>query len=493
MVAASAAPRAQVVPGRRDAEFLRTSRAFRNPFRRAAGSNVGLAPSGRGRTDVRRSRLQRCCETRAIAPATHTPLRTTARTRSAAAPGRPGAESLRSSCAFRNLFRRAAGSNVGLPTPGRGRTDVRRRRLQRCCGKHAMPPSIQTRLRMTTRAEDRQPPPFPLGDAVRRPAATQASSGRGRAPPPLARIRLRLRMLLTNEEPRPAPWQNARQRPSPPPARPACRSRVVGHRAKIWLATISTVVGVATGMFTLRDQVFPSEAGSAGAMSASAYEEHVGRLCDELNANDRLRAHEDSKLRIGLLGAKTTLDQRNLLLDAVRRTTARDGHTLASFTGLAAPKALASVRHDTQHGLEPQPRAGSRLCGPPRRRRHASRAPRRARPPLDAATVARRRRRSARGGPRTSGRGGVRPAPPKVTQVITLPCGHEPVNTAAAPSPNQRKNGANTPRPRSGRRGAHIVRRGAGNLGLGRNPPTGSARRGTYSANTPGRQAAVRG
>ena len=131
------------------------------------------------------------------------------------------------------------------------------------------------------------------------------------------------------------------------PARPAGPSRVAGHRAKIWLATISTVVGVATGMFSLRDQVFPSEAGSAGAMSTSAYEEHVGRICDEVNANDRLRAHEDSKLKVGLPRARTTIDQRNLLLDAARRTIARDGNALAAFTGLAAPKAVASVRHDT--------------------------------------------------------------------------------------------------------------------------------------------------
>ena len=138
-----------------------------------------------------------------------------------------------------------------------------------------------------------------------------------------------------------------RQPRSTDPPRPAGPSRVAGHRAKIWLATISTVVGVATGMFTLRDQVFPSEAGSAGAMSTPAYEEHVGRVCDEVNANDRLRAHEDSILRVGLPRAQTTIDQRNLLLDAARRTIARDGHALAAFTGLAAPDALAPVRHDT--------------------------------------------------------------------------------------------------------------------------------------------------
>ena len=54
MVAASAAPRALPVPDGRAAEFLRTSGAFRNALRRAARSNVGLPPSGRGRTDVRR-------------------------------------------------------------------------------------------------------------------------------------------------------------------------------------------------------------------------------------------------------------------------------------------------------------------------------------------------------------------------------------------------------------------------------------------------------
>jgi hypothetical protein len=139
-----------------------------------------------------------------------------------------------------------------------------------------------------------------------------------------------------------------RQHRSTDPARAAGPSGVVGHRAKIWLATISTVVGVATGMFTLRDQVFPSESGSADAMSTSAYAEHVGRVCDEANANDRLRAHEDAKLRAGLPRAETTIDQRNLLLDAARRTVARDGQALASFTGLAPPKALASVRRDTQ-------------------------------------------------------------------------------------------------------------------------------------------------
>ena len=41
------------------AESLRTSSAFHNTLRRGRGSNVGLSPSGRGRTDVRRRRLHK--------------------------------------------------------------------------------------------------------------------------------------------------------------------------------------------------------------------------------------------------------------------------------------------------------------------------------------------------------------------------------------------------------------------------------------------------
>jgi hypothetical protein len=303
-----------------------------------------------------------------------------------------------------------------------------------------------------------------------------------------------------------------RQHRSTDPARAAGPSGVVGHRAKIWLATISTVVGVATGMFTLRDQVFPSESGSAGAMSTSAYAEHVGRICDEVNANDRLRAHEDSNLRRRLPRARTTIDQRNVLLDAVRRTTAHDGHALAAFNGLEPPKALAPVRRDTQL-------AWNRNLA--RVRDYALRLDRAGtRPALLAAIdhlstlrplLAADGLRFASGLRRLGGAEcDLRPA--AVTATITLPAlhGDKPLNPATANTPGQREYsappaaarnpGSKGPRVRTG---VHVERRpapapaprsGAGvqdrHIDRGRQIRSSPRR---FRVNTPGSGATIRG
>jgi hypothetical protein len=123
---------------------------------------------------------------------------------------------------------------------------------------------------------------------------------------------------------------------------------VFRRHARIWLATLSTVVGVATGMFTLRDEVFPAEAGSASAVSVPVYQQQVGKVCDTVNDNDRVRAHQDGMVRIRLQRAQTTLVQRNALLDGVRRVGARSGHALASFSALAVPTPLAATSHEAE-------------------------------------------------------------------------------------------------------------------------------------------------
>src|SRR3954454_16754751 len=71
-----------------------------------------------------------------------------------------------------------------------------------------------------------------------------------------------------------------KRKQSRPPADSAQR---LTRSAKIWLTTVSTVVAIATGMFTLRDQVFPHAAGTATAESVVAYQQQVGRVCDEVN------------------------------------------------------------------------------------------------------------------------------------------------------------------------------------------------------------------
>src|SRR4051812_25204333 len=82
-------------------------------------------------------------------------------------------------------------------------------------------------------------------------------------------------------------------------------------RPTVWLATISTVVGVATGMFTLRDQVFPRESGTAAAVALPEYQAQVGRVCDELNDDDSRRARENRSVEATVEKAGTTLIQRN--------------------------------------------------------------------------------------------------------------------------------------------------------------------------------------
>ena len=98
-----------------------------------------------------------------------------------------------------------------------------------------------------------------------------------------------------------------------------CPSRVVGHRAKIWLATVSTVVGVATGMPRCATRCSPARRLGGGecprprtssTSAASATRSTPTTAC----GRTRTRSSEAA-----WSGAKTTLTQRNALLDPVRR------------------------------------------------------------------------------------------------------------------------------------------------------------------------------
>jgi hypothetical protein len=62
----------------------------------------------------------------------------------------------------------------------------------------------------------------------------------------------------------------------------AKRRNQVLFRPGVWLATLSTMVGVATGMFTLRDEIFPNESGRAEA-SVPDFQRSVGQICQDLN------------------------------------------------------------------------------------------------------------------------------------------------------------------------------------------------------------------
>ena len=214
------------------AHFARVSQHLRaGPLR----SNVGLPTSGRGRTDVRRSRLQKVLRntrgcTRASLPA-HA-------TEDGRARRRPSRRSLPCApcvavpgCGVPAHFARVPqhlppgrGSNVGLPTSGGGRTDVRRRCLQRCCETRAIAPPIHTRLRTTTRAANRRRLPSPsvmlLGAAQRRKRRADEAARHHHSHV----FDCDCGCSSPMRNPRPAPWQNDANAPARiprgPPARP---------------------------------------------------------------------------------------------------------------------------------------------------------------------------------------------------------------------------------------------------------------------------------
>ena len=93
-------------------------------------------------------------------------------------------------------------------------------------------------------------------------------------------------------------------------------------------------------MFTLRDQVFPRESGSAQAVSVPAYQQQVGGVCDDVNTDDSRRARHVKTIHKQLVRARTTTAQRNALLHGQRQTNARSADALATFTALDPPKAL---------------------------------------------------------------------------------------------------------------------------------------------------------
>jgi hypothetical protein len=118
------------------------------------------------------------------------------------------------------------------------------------------------------------------------------------------------------------------------------------RRPGVWLATLSTVVAVATGMFTLRDRIFPRQAGITQA-SVLAYEQSVGETCRALNQAARARAKNAKQLAERLSFAHTTVAQRNALLDSTRQLVARSEQALIRFRGLDVPAAMASRARET--------------------------------------------------------------------------------------------------------------------------------------------------
>ena len=122
-------------------------------------------------------------------------------------------------------------------------------------------------------------------------------------------------------------------------------------RSTVWLATLSTVVGVATGMFTLRDEVF-DRGNSEAEASLPEYQHSVGPICDALNRTEQTRPRNVRRLRRDLRRATTTLARRDAIMISVRRALADSNRQLAKFKALDVPRKVAELHDDTAAAWE---------------------------------------------------------------------------------------------------------------------------------------------
>lgn len=122
--------------------------------------------------------------------------------------------------------------------------------------------------------------------------------------------------------------------------------RGILSRPGVWLGTVSTVVAIATGMFSLRDQIFPSDAGTAAA-SSGVYQTSVGQICMALNQSNGALGPNAANLARRLSKAGTPLAQRNAVLDSWNVVLNSSQYELGLFEGLDVPGALAAREHMT--------------------------------------------------------------------------------------------------------------------------------------------------
>jgi uncharacterized membrane protein YgcG len=122
--------------------------------------------------------------------------------------------------------------------------------------------------------------------------------------------------------------------------------RGILSRPGVWLGTLSTVVAIATGMFSLRDQIFPSDAGTASA-SSGVYQTSVGQICMALNQANGALGPNAANLARRLAKAETPLAQRNAVLDSWNVVLNGSQYELGLFEGLDVPGGLVAREHVT--------------------------------------------------------------------------------------------------------------------------------------------------
>jgi len=110
------------------------------------------------------------------------------------------------------------------------------------------------------------------------------------------------------------------------------------------LGTAATVVGLTTGVLTLKDQVFPPD--QPTAQTAAQYQQQVGEVCDRTNAvqSSNLRRARPYKKR--LRKAKDLGELRNAVMDEVQNRIDSGGDLRGRLAGLEAPSKKLQVIQD---------------------------------------------------------------------------------------------------------------------------------------------------
>jgi hypothetical protein len=83
-----------------------------------------------------------------------------------------------------------------------------------------------------------------------------------------------------------------------------------------WLGTLGTLVAIATGLFTLRGEIF-APTGRPAAQRLSAFAVAVAGVCRGLNNADAALRRSDRVLARKVKSAGSALERRDLLFDAV--------------------------------------------------------------------------------------------------------------------------------------------------------------------------------
>ena len=125
----------------------------------------------------------------------------------------------------------------------------------------------------------------------------------------------------------------------------------------VWLTTVSTVVAIAAGMFSVRDSIWEPEpearpAPTADSQSPSAnpasvdsgYRDGIAKVCRQLTSDERARAMDARMSTRRLAGADTGFEQADALLLVATRIKDRSLRSLARFKGLETPGALLELR-----------------------------------------------------------------------------------------------------------------------------------------------------